>query len=435
MATIKYQIQSKSENAPIYLRLSLGRKKQIKRKTGLHINCKDWSDKGFPKQTTPQNKNLTSKLKKLEIKILDKINDANSKGQEITGDWLLYHIDLHFERISENNQSELIIDTIQNIIDTSSTRKNAKGGLGLSKSRINSYRSLKGLIIDFSQSKRYKIKEVNIKFANDFLEYLIKEKDYSKSYAIKKVADLKTVCYNAETNGITINQQFKKIESTKVKNQNIVYLSPSELYTIEQLELTNQALINARKWLLLGCNIGQRGGDLLRLTESNFVKRNGYEVIELEQQKTGKNVTIPVLNTTKNILQNGLPYTISIQKLNNYIKEICKLAEINEMTEGGIYEITEMGKGKKQKRKVYGKFPKYKLITSHVCRRSFATNLYGELPTNLIMQITGHSTEKMLLNYIGKNSLDYAQQIADFYILKAQKEKKEPHLSIVKQAK
>ena len=50
------------------------------------------------------------------------------------------------------------------------------------------------------------------------------------------------------------------------------------------------------------------------------------------------------------------------------------------------------------------------------------------------MSITAHSTEKMLLNYIGKDSLDYAQQIADFYTLQALKKKKEPQLTVVKKA-
>ena len=71
-------------------------------------------------------------------------------------------------------------------------------------------------------------------------------------------------------------------------------------------------------------------------------------------------------------------------------------------------------------------------MASHVCRRSFASNLYGVLPTPLIMSITSHSSEKMLLNYIGKDSLDFAQQIADFYTLQALKEKKEPQLNIIK---
>ncbi len=112
-------------------------------------------------------------------------------------------------------------------------------------------------------------------------------------------------------------------------------------------------------------------------------------------------------------------------KHNDHIKNVCEIAKLDEMTKGKIFD-------KETKRKIEGKYPKYKLITSHVCRRSFATNQYGILPTPLIMQMTAHSTEKMFLNYIGKNSLDYAQQIADFYTLQAQKERKEPQLNIIK---
>ena len=139
------------------------------------------------------------------------------------------------------------------------------------------------------------------------------------------------------------------------------------------------------------------------------------------------------MKKTKEILETGLPYKISIQKFNEYIKKVCRLAEIEEMIKGSIIEVTEKGKGNKQKRKKEGVYPKCDLITSHVCRRSFATNLYGTpMPVALIMQITAHSTEKMFLNYIGKNSLDYAQQIADFYTLQAKKEKKESNLTVVK---
>ena len=154
---------------------------------------------------------------------------------------------------------------------------------------------------------------------------------YQKSYAFKKIADLKTVCNDASFYGIETSTQLKKIDSTKTKNENILYLNPKELQAIEEIALLNDALKNARKWLLLGCNIGQRGSDLLNLNETNFITRNGLEVIELKQQKTDKNVTIPVLEKTKEIIKSGLPYKISIQKFNKHIKEICKIAEINEM--------------------------------------------------------------------------------------------------------
>ena len=435
MATVKYQLLSESENAPIYLRLSVRRGITPRAKTGMYISPKNWSTtSNFPKTTSATNKKLKSDLQKLETYILDEINSATSKGITINTAWLKHSINLHFGHVTENKQSDLLIDAIQSIIDEAPTRKNAKGGIGLSKSRVNAYISLKNIVTEYQNHDTIKVKDVDVKFAKGFLKYLLNIKMYQKSYALKKIADLKTVCNDASFYGIETSTQLKKIDSTKIKNENILYLSLKELQAIEDVVLLNDALKNARKWLLLGCNIGQRGGDLLMLDESNFVNRNGLEVIELKQQKTDKNVTIPVLEKTKEIIKSGMPYKISMQKFNKYIKEICKVAQIHEPTEGSKITVLEKGKGNREKRKINGTYPKWQLMASHVCRRSFCTNLYGKLSTTLIMRISAHSSEKMLLNYIGKDSLDFAQQIADFYTLQALKEKKEPQLNVIKRA-
>lgn len=433
MATVTYQILGKTEITQIYLRLSVSRAINTRAKTGLHISKKDWSyTSKFPKTTTATNKTLKNNLQKLEIFILEKVNDNNS--ETITREWLKNKIDLYFGRITETKQSDLLVDAIQTIINEAPTRKNAKGGLGLSKSRVNALISFRNIILEYQKQKSFKVKDVDIKFGKDFLNYLLKQKEYQKSTALKKLADLKTVCNDASFYGIETSPQYKKIQSSKPNNENILYLSLDELKQIKDTPLLNNALNNARKWLLLGCNIGQRGGDLLQIDQSNFKNRNGLEVIELRQQKTNKNVTIPVLDTTKEIIKSGLPYKISSQKFNKYIKQICKVAEINAPTKGAKITVTEKSKGNKEKRKINGIYPKWELMASHVCRRSFASNLYGILPTPLIMSITAHSSEKMLLNYIGKDSLDYAQQIADFYTLQALKKKKEPQLTVVKKA-
>jgi integrase len=47
---------------------------------------------------------------------------------------------------------------------------------------------------------------------------------------------------------------------------------------------------------------------------------------------------------------------------------------------------------------------KWEVLSSHIGRRSFATNFYGKIPTPLLMDATGHSTEQMFLRYI--NPLD-----------------------------
>lgn len=69
---------------------------------------------------------------------------------------------------------------------------------------------------------------------------------------------------------------------------------------------------------------------------------------------------------------------------------------------------------------------KCNLVSSHVCRRSFATNFYGnkQFTTPQLMSITGHKTESMFLNYIGKTADDWAMQTAKtFREMKEQKSK------------
>lgn len=43
---------------------------------------------------------------------------------------------------------------------------------------------------------------------------------------------------------------------------------------------------------------------------------------------------------------------------------------------------------------------KWQAITSHIGRRTFATNFYGRIPTPLLMEATGHSTEQIFMKYI-----------------------------------
>lgn len=428
MATLKFILRSEAENTPIYLRFSIQRGKILYRKTGLIINPSEWSSKtGTPKQTTASNKNISSQLRKLETFVVDAFNLSTGDVDEIKGEWLQYQINLFFNRITENNKSDLLTDAIQGIIDSADLRKNGKGGAGLSKSRVGAYNGLKKTVAEYEGIKPIRVKDVNIQFGKDFLKYLLNTKNYQKSYAYKKVSDLKTACYDAELNGVEVNIQFKKIFCPNTSNENIIYLSPLELDKIESLGTLSDGLKKARKWLLFGCNVGQRGSDLLNIDANNFVNRGGLDFVELQQKKGNKNVVIPVLPVTEKIIKEGLPYKISIQKFTEHLKTLCKLAGIDEVIKGRLIDSNTM-------RKIDGHYPKWQLIGSHVCRRSFASNYYIRIKTPLLMHITGHSTEKMFLNYIGKDPIDYAQQMLSDMKDLLQKEKKEPHLTIVKNA-
>ncbi|WP_282018149.1 tyrosine-type recombinase/integrase [Salegentibacter mishustinae] len=437
MASVNFRLKGGKNPSSIYVRFRDGGNFNLWKKTGKVIDPKYWTvDKKTkyngiaPKliKNDPSLRNLNFHLEKLSIHLVEKFNEVKNP-KDIDGAWLEKQIDIYNgvykEEKTEINES--ILDALNHLIDHAHTRENSKGSLGLSKSRINSYKNLRKILKDYEGRKKIKVCDVNIKFGKEFLNWMLSKKNYSQSYARKKIDDIKTVCVDAELRGIPTSIQLKKVKGGKPKNDFIIYLNPDELEKIKSKDLENNTLENSKKWLLLGCNLGQRGADLLALRESNFVTRQGLELIELKQQKTGKNVTIPVLETTKEILQDGLPYPVSIQKFNDHLKTICKKAGIDEIIPGSKIvmvdddgnELPKDDKGKYVgdgvKRKLAGEYPKWQLISSHVCRRSFASNLYGILPTPLIMQITAHSTEKMLLNYIGKSSMDYAQIIANFY--------------------
>lgn len=426
MASVKFLLQSKSNNAPIYLRLSIGRGQVYKRKTGLSINPKEWNiAKGLPKQTTATNKNLSTELQELQTHIFKQLNEANSDGKVITSDWLEYQMNLYFGRVTKNEVSDFVLDVIQNIIDTAHIRPNAKGEMGLSKTRKNSFETLKTSFKNFQGKRRFRISDVDVSLANDFLQYLLETCKYAQSTAAKRVSDLKTVCFEAESLGLKVSPQLRKIKSRKYNNNFIVYLTPNDLIKIKKAEISSPSLQNARKWLLLGCYIGQRGGDLLNLTQNNFVNRNGLEVIEFTQQKTRKHITIPVLPETREIIASGLPYKISLTKLNEYVKDVCKIAKINEITKGSLMDP-------ESKRKKPGFYEKWKLISSHTFRRTFISNYYGKVRTGLLMGMTGQGTEKILLNYIGKDGLDFAQEMADLLELQKLKTLKETNSSDLK---
>ncbi|GJH41818.1 transposase [Capnocytophaga sp. HP1101] len=431
---IKFILQSKSDNAPIYVRLIISRDKDYKCKTGLFIDSKAWSvAKQLPKTTAIEHKNTAIDLNALRQFIEKCVNQSDQRGEVINTQWLKDKVDIHFKRITDTatKQSDLITELIDHIIQNASTRKNARGTLGLSVSRVKSYHTLKSIFIDYQAytRKRYKAKDINTPFEKVFLGWLMNERGYKDSYALKIIDNLKAVCNEAQALGMETSPQLTKVGKGTPDKETPVYLNALDLERVRGCVIENKSLDNARKWLLLGCLLGQRGGDLLDLTESNFVQHiDGVEYVELKQQKTGKIARIPIvgaLQEINTIRNNGLPYKISVQKFDQYIKQVCKLAGINELIEhskvcmvddkGNIIEQDDKGNytSKGVKRTVKGVFEKWQLVGSHTCRRSFATNLYGKLETAFIMQMTGHTKESTFLAYIGKTATDYLLQTAN----------------------
>lgn len=250
---------------------------------------------------------------------------------------------------------------------------------------ISNYRSqvLRNATIEFS--------DMDQSFFIEFIQYL--GKSMQQNTIRKVIKQIRIVLNDAAQNGIAVNLDYKK-KHTQVAfvKQPKIYLSEEEIEMVVACYLEPfSRLDKLRDKLFVGLDTGQRFSDFNRLNET-FVTQldSGKEVFRIKNQKTGTMVIIPIKERVKTILAKykGFPPVISEQKFNEYVKELLKFAGVN----------------RKVSRIVDGKqviYEKWQLASSHMCRRSFATNSFkAGIHPKLVMPITGHKTVKQFMEYI-----------------------------------
>ena len=417
MATVKFKIRSKSGNAQIYIRLTLGHRKEFQTTTGLVVDAKAWStEKSMPKQNNPENKQLTSQLRDLSNYILTQYNTEYTGGVVFSTDWLRRQIDGFFGRFDEKVDDNILTNYMEIFNRLRELDNRTK------KTTDQKYVLLKDKIEKFQKFKRriYVIAEIDRIVLLEFRKWLGNEGKLMDNTAQRTLRNLKTVLLDARDNGKIIHHQVNSFKIDKVESIK-VFLSFEEIEKIKNTLIIGDDLIHTRDWLIIGCNTGQRVGDLLGMTKRRIYTKidadgHSYRFIDLVQGKGKKQVSIPINNEVEQILikYNGdFPPIFGKTKdsghtiFNRHLKKVCELAEISERVKGKVYDD-------ELERNVLQDTEKHHLVSSHICRRSFATNYYGDrrFPTPRLMAITGHATESVFLSYIGKTSTDHAMETA-----------------------
>ncbi len=275
---------------------------------------------------------------------------------------------------------------------------------------------IKNLLIRYEKARKITLKviDVNPDFQNDFEKYLIKN-NYAKNTFVVCLKFIKTICNFAKKRGVKTDDLISEVRAS-YENTEIIYLTFKELEQIEKTSDLPDYLENAKDWLIISCYLGQRVSDFLNFTSDMIRYEDGNPFLEFTQQKTGKVMTIPVHQKVIEILQkrNGqFPRQTTDVNYNLYIKEVCKRAKLTQTVKGS--KKTETAPESKQYRKETKMYEKWELVSSHIGRRSFATNFYGKIPTTYLIYITGHSTETMFLAYIGKSNKDLAKEMFKYF--------------------
>lgn len=186
-----------------------------------------------------------------------------------------------------------------------------------------------------------------------------------------------------------------------------IYLDESKIQRIYKRPALPEHYDIARDWFVLDCYLGLRVSDLGQINMKAF----SGNTFQLVNQKTGAQVAIPVHRYAKEIIKKwkGLPPAITDQKLNEYIKQVAKLAGLKDkfiytITKGGILQTHE--------------FQEWQMVSSHTCRRSFITNLLKMgIPHAHVMKLAGIRRYETLMRYFKQTAVDVANEVGkhDFF--------------------
>ena len=235
------------------------------------------------------------------------------------------------------------------------------------------------------------IEDVRPAFVNEFMAFG-KEESYSESTLHRSLNFVRTVLNFAERNGRRTHRGTLEIRRHR-HSPSVVTLTEKEIQRIRATDVPPEYQ-QSKEWLLISCYTGQRISDFMDFRKGQLIEMDSRACISFTQQKTRKDMVIPLHPVVKAILErngNDFPPSVEHGTYNRQIRLVARLAGINEM----VRARKRVGHRSQDTRA-----EKWEMLSSHIGRRSFATNFYGRIPTPLLMQATGHSTEKMFLSYI-----------------------------------
>jgi hypothetical protein len=436
--SISFFTQSIKDPAAIYVRV---REANIdaKTNTGLLVNRESFN-KGeiklhrIPSKALSKDKKILHKknsyLNELQVK-LDAIKNKvsyllNNRDDKdvIDSTWLKEALNPNEDLIDLPNQLSLYFEKFLEFKKSS-----------LKSSTIKKNRSILKRVIKYEEEHgRVLIHDINNRFSKLF-QLWCDNVGYDHNTKLKTLKVIKTVCNHAADNGISVHPQLPTItKGLRYKNSEHVHLSFTEIEQITKTEMPSVHLETAKDWLIISCYTAQRVSDFLRFTKDKVISMEGMDFLDISQEKTDEPVLIPLTTEVKKILDKrggDFPpiFTNNVESnkayYNKLIKKVCESAGIDNTVSAKL-------KNHKTNRYETKEVPKFKAVSTHIGRRSFATNYYGKINSALLIAATGHASEQQFLRYVGKTGTQNALALAIEMRKLARNNNEEPKLKVVK---
>lgn len=185
--------------------------------------------------------------------------------------------------------------------------------------------------------------------------------------------------------------RYAEILKSKSEPSQAVYLTEGEIERFNTYKTTSDTQKYVKRIFMIQCLTGARVSDAEKMTMENI----SNNVLTYVSIKTKVKTSIPVHRLLPDYLSDKTYKRVFLDEYNEIVRKICKKCNINE-------SITVFRRGKATTEQ------KYKFVSSHTARRSFATNLFlrgADILT--ISKLMGHTSVNNTQRYIvGYKQLD-----------------------------
>lgn len=345
--------------------------------------------------------------------ILSEIEDVikqifKEKGRSIKPDEFKTLIDVRRGLIEDVNKKPSLLEFIPIFLEEKQAKTTSRN-----------HTMIKGHLSKLQQFAKdveyFDFDDVDWSWRSKFLDWIYETGVDNPNMVHKVIATIKQFMTHSRRIGLHNNHtpnernfNVKKVPTNKL----VMYEEEIEAFyktTFTKGEFEAETKERVRDLFIVGHDTLLRFSDFSRIEKHHIKEFEGNEFIEIIQNKTGEPVTLPVTQRLKAILEKynyNLP-KISNQKFNDRIKEAAKDAGFTEKIAVIVFK-----KGKRTTEHP----ERWTKVSSHMCRRSGATNLYLKgVPVNVCMKLTGHTTEKQFFGYVNIGNRMAANYMIEFY--------------------
>lgn len=356
---------NKDGKSMVMLRCSLNGERANFGSTGIGVDPKTWDCT----KSRVKGKNTEALSTNLQLSNLEDLVTSLYYKYEKTDK-------LSLERIKQDYLGKTVsTETIMELFEAHNEDvKKQVGCGGLSTTSYSKYELVRKrfaqMILKQYRRKDLRLTEVTPFVIHDFELYLRTEIDQSPNTATKTLKTFKSVILFGIRNGLMTNNPFANIRF-HLKGVDRGYLEDDELNRLMNKEIGNKRLSLIRDLFVFSCFTGLAYIDLANLKGENIVTLNGVEWIKGRRVKTGTLINVVLLDIPKRLI---LKYTddkrrkehlfpiISNQKMNEYLKEIAAICDID------------------------------KNLTCHIARHTFATMALSKgVPIESVSKMLGHT--------------------------------------------